>query len=78
MALLLLSAPPREYFPTPKQFICRIAAIICSVIYFLLKNRDKRLKSLNIFACMQIGKRKMTKRYFGTTVLFKAILDLML
>ena len=47
----------REYFPTPKQFICRIAAIICTVIDFLLKNRDKRLKSLNIFACVQIGMR---------------------
>ena len=38
-------------------FICRITAIICSAIDFLLKNRDKRLKSLNIFACVQIGMR---------------------
>ena len=38
-------------------FICRITAIICSAIDFLLKNRDKRLKSLNIFARVQIGMR---------------------
>ena len=46
VALLQLFALPRKYLPTPKEFICRIAAIICSAIDFFFKNRDERLKSL--------------------------------
>ena len=56
-ALLRLFAPSREYLPTPKEFSRRIAAIICFGIDFLVKQRNERLKSLNIFTCVQIGMR---------------------
>ena len=44
-------------FPPQSSLSVALLRLFVPWLIFFLKNRDKRLKSLNIFACVQIGMR---------------------